>query len=197
MFGRQPRKSTKIVVLTAVLGLVLAACGGGASPDADVFTAAPRANDDAVEIAPNTAAEEPAPTEIVSEAVAVVAEPVELDAEPVEVIVTLGEATLGEFTVDMSQSAFDAGVSYRFVVTNEGAVGHEFMVVAPLESGDGNMEEIDAAALFVIHEDDLPPGATVEVVYSFPFDTELGLEAACYVPGHYEAGMKTPIVVSG
>jgi len=192
MFGRQPTRSTRIVVLTSVFGLVLAACGGGASPDADVFTAAPRANDDSVEIATDTTAVTQAPTEIASEPIALVSEPVALDAEPIEVTVTLTE-----FSVELSQSAFDAGATYRFVVTNNGAVGHELMIVGPLEPGMGDMEAMDEAALLVIEEDDLPPGATVETTYTFPVDGEIRLEAACYVPGHYEAGMKTQVVVAG
>jgi uncharacterized cupredoxin-like copper-binding protein len=191
MFGRQSRKSTRATVLTAAFALVLAACGGGASPDADVFTAAPRANDDAVEVVTETTAVTEAPTEVQSAEVARVSEPVELDAEPIEVVVSLNE-----FSVDLSQSAFDAGSTYRFVVTNNGAVSHEMMIVGALEPGATDMEEMDESALLVIEEEDLPPGATVEVVYTFPMDAELGLEAACYVPGHYEAGMKTQVVVA-
>ncbi len=192
MSGRQSRKSSRAAVLTGVFALVLAACGGGASPDADVFTAAPRANDDSVEVVTETTAVTQPPTEIAPAPVALVSEPVELDTAPIEVIVTLNE-----FSVELSQSAFDPGATYRFVVTNEGAVAHEMMIVGPLDPSESNMEEMDEAALFVIHADDLPPGATVEEVFTFPVDGELRLEAACYVPGHYEAGMKTQVVVAG
>jgi uncharacterized cupredoxin-like copper-binding protein len=192
MFGRQSRKSTRAMVLTAVFALVLAACGGGASPAADAFNAAPRANDDGVNIVTETPDATEAPTEVATEPVAAVSEPVELDAGPVDVFVTLSE-----FSVDMTQSSFDAGKTYNFIVTNEGAVPHEVMIVAPLEPGEGDMEEMDEQALLVVEADDLPAGATVEVEYTFPTDAQAGLEAACYVPGHYEAGMKTPVVVSG
>src|SRR5574341_2131311 len=49
---------------------------------------------------------------------------------PVEV-----QVTLTEFGIEASQSTFKVGQPYRFVVTNEGALAHEFMVSAPLMAG--------------------------------------------------------------
>ena len=108
-------------------------------------------------------------------------------SEPVEVTVTLTE-----FAIEMSQTEFQAGLDYRFVVTNAGAVPHEMMLMPPMEPGAMNMGEMVAA----FSADDLTPGATVEQTVRFSSPGEAQLEAACYLPGHYEAGMKLPIVVT-
>ena len=43
---------------------------------------------------------------------------------------------------------------------------------------------------------DLPPGATETLEITFTTPAPAGtLELACYVPGHYEAGMHLPIAV--
>lgn len=110
---------------------------------------------------------------------------------PIEVTVTLSE-----FAIEMSQTEFQTGLDYRFVVTNAGAVPHEMMLVPPMEPGAMNMEEMDQAAVAAFSADDLTPGATVEQIVRFSSPGEAQLEAACYLPGHYEAGMKLPIVVT-
>ncbi|MGH2349717.1 MAG: hypothetical protein ACRDFT_09665 [bacterium] len=62
--------------------------------------------------------------------------------------------------------------------------------------GHMTMEEIDKTALAEIEEDDLPPGATKTLEYTFTKPAPAGqLEFACHVEGHYEAGMHEPIVV--
>lgn len=110
---------------------------------------------------------------------------------PIEVTVTLTE-----FAVDMSQTEFEAGVEYRFVVSNEGAVPHELMFLPPVEAGAMDMEEMDEMAVAVFSDEDLEAGATAEQTFSFPEPGEGSLEGACHLPGHYEAGMKTPITVT-
>lgn len=107
---------------------------------------------------------------------------------------------LTEFGFESSLTEFEADVPYRFVVTNAGAVNHEFMIMAPLtEDQMGmamDMHELDESALAMIEEDQLPPGATVTLEFTFAEAVPAGtLEFACHTPGHYEAGMKLPIVV--
>lgn len=110
---------------------------------------------------------------------------------PVEVTVTLTE-----FAIDMSQTEFEAGVEYRFVVTNQGAVPHELMFLPPVEAGAMDMEEMDEMAVAVFSAEDLEAGATAQQTFIFPEPGEVSMEGACHLPGHYEAGMKTPITVT-
>jgi uncharacterized cupredoxin-like copper-binding protein len=109
------------------------------------------------------------------------------------------QVTLTEFGFEASLTDFKVGVPYRFVVTNTGAVNHEFMIMAPLTGEDMGMDmhELDETALAMIEEDQLPSGATVSFDYTFKETAPAGsLEFACHTPGHYEAGMKLPITVS-
>jgi uncharacterized cupredoxin-like copper-binding protein len=111
--------------------------------------------------------------------------------KPVEVKIT---AT--DFAFVASQTTFKVGVPYHFVVTNQGAVAHEFMLVKPIEAGMMDMEAMDAMALAHIEEDDLQPGTTQSVDYTFTEAAPTGqLEFSCHLAGHYEAGMKLPITV--
>lgn len=108
--------------------------------------------------------------------------------------------TLTEFGFESSLTEFEAGVPYQFVVTNAGAVNHEFMIMPPLaEDQMGmamDMHELDKTALAMIEEDELPPGATATLEFTFTEAAPAGtLEFACHTPGHYEAGMKLPIIV--
>jgi uncharacterized cupredoxin-like copper-binding protein len=111
--------------------------------------------------------------------------------KPVEVKIT---AT--DFGFSASQTTFKVGVPYHFVVTNQGKVKHEVMLVKPIEAGMMDMEAMDAMALAHIEEDDLPPGTNQSFDYTFSEAAPTGqLEFSCHLPGHYEAGMKLPITV--
>jgi uncharacterized cupredoxin-like copper-binding protein len=116
-------------------------------------------------------------------------------AETVEVNVTLTE-----FGFESSVTEFRTGIPYRFVVTNVGAVNHEFMIMPPLSEDQMgmamDMHELDETALAMIEEDELLPGVTKSLEYTFTETAPSGtLEFACHTPGHYEAGMKLPITV--
>lgn len=108
--------------------------------------------------------------------------------------------TLTDFGIKSSVTEFKVGVPYRFVVTNEGQLEHEFMIMPPLtkdQMGTAmDMEELDEMALAMIEADMLPPGAsaTLELTFSEPASSGT-LEFACHIPGHYEAGMMLPIIV--
>lgn len=108
--------------------------------------------------------------------------------------------TLTEFAMESSVTDFQVGVPYQFVVTNEGAVEHEIMIMPPLmEDQMGmamDMEELDKTALAMIEASELPTGATASFDYTFTEPAPAGtLEFACHTPGHYENGMKLPITV--
>ena len=77
--------------------------------------------------------------------------------EPVEV-----KVTAGDFYFKSSLTSFEQGVPYHFVVTNEGSVPHEFMILKPMPT-TSDMEEMDQQALAHIEEDDLQPGQTASV----------------------------------
>lgn len=105
------------------------------------------------------------------------------------------QVTLTDFKVEMSQTEFEVGKPYRFVITNKGAIAHEFMIVPPMMSGM-SVEETEQAALTEIKEDELPAGGTKTLEYTFTEPAPEGkLEIACHVEGHYEAGMRLPIIV--
>lgn len=108
--------------------------------------------------------------------------------------------TLNEFGIESSMTDFQMDVPYRFVVTNQGAVEHEIMLM-PLMTSDSmgmsmHMEELDKMALAMISASDLPSGATASFDYVFTQSAPAGsLELACHTPGHYEMGMQLPITV--
>lgn len=85
------------------------------------------------------------------------------------------------------------GVTIRFVVDNMDDVEHDFTIAPPamqaahrkemMESmGDMSAMHTDANAIF------LKPGESKELIWKFNW--VFGVELACNVPGHYEAGMK-------
>jgi len=109
--------------------------------------------------------------------------------------------TLTEFGIDMTRTEFQVGVQYHFIVTNRGAVPHELMIMPSLESmgldteGMG-MEARDALAIAVFDEDDMIPGVTSNQIVEFSKAGDVGLEASCQLPGHYEAGMVETLTVT-
>jgi uncharacterized cupredoxin-like copper-binding protein len=72
------------------------------------------------------------------------------------------------------------------------------MFIPPVMAGMADMhgEATHNTALIEVDEDELPPGATYTLSYTFP-EAVVGtaLEIACHTPGHYEAGMRLPIIV--
>ena len=87
------------------------------------------------------------------------------------------------------------GEQIRFVLKNEGALTHEFMLASVKE----NQEHGKVMEKFPEMEHDDPngktlePGKTVEILWKF---TKAGtFEFACLIPGHHQAGMHGLIVV--
>ena len=103
--------------------------------------------------------------------------------------------TATDFKFDSSLTTFKQGVPYHFIVTNNGTVDHEFMIMPP-KSGPMTPDEVTKLALAGIGSDKLTPGSTQTLDYTFTKAYPAGeLEFACHVPGHYDAGMHLPIVV--
>ena len=104
--------------------------------------------------------------------------------------------TLTDFKIDSSLTTFSVGVPYHFVVTNKGAVAHEFVIMPPEQGTQGSETQLPSTALAGIMGKDLAAGATKTLDYTFTQAAPAGgLEFACHLPGHYEAGMHVPIVV--
>jgi uncharacterized cupredoxin-like copper-binding protein len=98
------------------------------------------------------------------------------------------KVTLTDFKVESSLTTFSVGTPYHFVITNNGSVAHEILIMAP--GGDRSQ------ALLTVGEKDLQAGATKAVDYTFTTAAPDGkLEFACHISGHYEAGMHLPLVV--
>ena len=109
--------------------------------------------------------------------------------------------TVKEFGIESSITEFQVGVPYHFVVTNAGMVNHEIMIMPPLTADQMSMGmdmgTMDQMALAMISADDLTPGATKSFDLTFRDAASTGtLEFACHIPGHYEANMKLPIIVT-
>jgi len=105
------------------------------------------------------------------------------------------QVTLTDFKIDSSVTTFSVGVPYHFVVTNKGAVAHEFVIMPPEQGTQGSEAQLPSTALAGIAGKDLAAGATKTLDYTFTQAPASGLEFACHLPGHYEAGMHTPITV--
>lgn len=95
--------------------------------------------------------------------------------------------TLSEFDFTSSRTTFEAATPYRFVLRNTGGVAHEWAVV-PRGATD------ETGLLIEVEEDELRPGATVVKTFAFPEPGEY--DFACFMAGHYEAGMKLQITAS-
>ena len=103
--------------------------------------------------------------------------------------------TATDFKFESSLTTFKQGVTYHFVVTNNGTVNHEFMIMPP-EPDTITPDQVTKLALAGIGSDKLTPGSTQTLDYTFTKAYPAGtLEFACHVPGHYDAGMHLPIVV--
>ena len=110
---------------------------------------------------------------------------------------TTVQVTETDFHIDATLTNFAPGIPYHFVVTNKGQTAHEFMIMPRSEGGMsgmsmGNMDKMALASI-----DNLNPGETKTLDYTFPSSNASSHpELACYLPGHYEAGMKQGVAVT-
>ncbi len=114
------------------------------------------------------------------------------------------EVILAEFAFDPDAFEVTAGETVEFVVTNTGFVEHEFRLsnghridehlAAGHEDHDEDMDDMGGH-----HEEGgdyillVQPGETGSITITFDGDPSLYTEVACLIPGHYEAGMYTPL----
>jgi len=104
--------------------------------------------------------------------------------------------TLADNTIEASQTEFQVGVPYTFVVTNTGRRAHNFNINPPV-SVAGSLDAALSGALLVVPQEQLGVGASVTVEYTFPA-TAAGqlLEFSCLIRKHYDDGMKLDITVA-
>lgn len=96
--------------------------------------------------------------------------------------------------IEPASMTVPAGVPVTFVVTNTGAIGHEFVLgdeatqaEHEMEMGSTGMGEDEEMAI------GLDPGETKELTVTFP--AAATLLAGCHVAGHYAGGMKAAVEV--
>lgn len=163
--------------------VLLTACGGPAPAEPTVAGQLP-----ATQIPTQPAATEAAPTAR--------PQPTVTETVPTAVPETQVTITLADNTLTASQTSFQAGVPYTFVITNNGSRVHNFSINPPV-SAAGSLDAALSQALLVVTRDQLGPGATATVQYTFP-DTAVGqlLEFSCLIQRHYDDGMKQEITVT-
>ena len=93
--------------------------------------------------------------------------------------------TVGDMSVNMTQTDLKPNTLYSFVITNTGAATHEVVaeqagkVDQALEGPNEPEEQAEA--------EDIEPGTVRELSWFFTTDGQYQL--ACHKPGHFEAGM--------
>jgi uncharacterized cupredoxin-like copper-binding protein len=99
--------------------------------------------------------------------------------------------------IEPSTMTVSAGVPVTFVVTNSGAIEHEFYLGD--EAAQAEHEKEMAAMGGMSHDEPqgigVKPGETKELTYTFAQAGET--LAGCHVVGHYGGGMKAAIMVTG
>ena len=169
-----------IPLLFTILMMFLATACGSPVPTATQVSVQPTAT---------TAPVEPGPTE------AVPTPPGAAETAPASAG-TQVDITLADNTIDASQLEFQVGVPYTFVITNAGRHAHNFNVNTPV-SIVGSLQAALDGALLAVPQNQLGPGASVSVDFTFPPDSAGQLlEFSCLIRRHYEDGMKVDIVVA-
>lgn len=112
------------------------------------------------------------------------------------VIEVVARETDGRMVFEPARIEVRQGERIRFRIRNAGELAHEFM----LGTIEENRKHAELMQKFPEMEHDDPngksvkPGETAELVWKF---SKAGtFEFACLKPGHYEAGMQGPLVVT-
>lgn len=112
------------------------------------------------------------------------------------------DVTLGDMYFEPKALEVKAGETVRFVVHNKGQVEHEFSLGDAAMHARHQKEMLKHAAMGhsmvgMQHADPntvmVEPGQSGELTWAFSKAT--GLEFACNVPGHYQAGMVGKLTV--
>lgn len=107
------------------------------------------------------------------------------------------QITETDFHIASSVTSFVPGKTYHFIVTNQGKAMHEFMIMPRVMGRMQSMSMADMDKAALAHLDMIDPGETQTLDYTFPAAAAgTHPELACYLPGHYEAGMKREVTVN-
>ncbi|MCJ7711221.1 MAG: cupredoxin domain-containing protein [Chloroflexi bacterium] len=118
---------------------------------------------------------------------------VEATAATTRIDVTLNDA----LTIEPAAMTVPAGVPVTFVVTNTGAVFHEFVLGDEAEQMAHDAEMMESGGMSMPQDEPmaigLEPGQTKELTVTLAEPGEI--LAGCHVVGHYAAGMKAAITI--
>jgi len=98
------------------------------------------------------------------------------------------QVKLSEFKIELDKTSIPAG-PIMFIVTNEGSITHE-VVLEPAGAKDEPFEKDGKES----EAEDIEPGATASLEWTIDEPGEYQL--ACYIEGHFEAGMVTTFSVT-
>ena len=123
------------------------------------------------------------------------AQPPAASASAAEAETRIEVSLTDQLRIEPASMTVRAGVPVTFVVTNEGAIDHEFVVGDEAAQAEheqemmaGGMQHDEPDAIFV------KPGETKELTFTFAQPGDM--LAGCHVTGHYDAGMKASIIVT-
>ncbi|ARU56773.1 copper-binding protein [Oleiphilus messinensis] len=88
------------------------------------------------------------------------------------------------------------GETIKFVITNKGTMPHEFSIATKdehMEHGEMMMKNPNMHHGPGGNTITVKPGETQELIWKF--ENAWQIEAACNIPGHYQAGMHSPVTV--
>lgn len=110
--------------------------------------------------------------------------------------VRMYETEDGEYLYEPRDLTIKAEETVRFEIVNEGENPHEFV----LDTMPKNAEHMELMAKFPEMEHDDPNAVRLEAgekgTIIWTFSNAGTFEFACLMPGHYEAGMRSPVAVN-
>jgi len=134
------------------------------------------------------------------------------DAEPTQLRIEMGEFYFQVEGQEQNDAiVLQAGQPYELVFANVGTMEHEVLIGRELlvEDGvpDGYETNLLDAVVTDVYEDDwmvrmsgmiefeLEEGESITMLVTVPEDLVGTWEIGCFIPGHYQAGMKAPFVI--
>jgi uncharacterized cupredoxin-like copper-binding protein len=193
------KKRSRLIWLAAVLAIAVSACGAAE----EVVSTAEEPPGSSTEPATTTTtvtADTTVPPSDTTTSTVSSTDTSQPDSEVPEEADVVVDVVMNEFAIDPGPIAVQAGVTYYFRIVNEGLIPHEFRlsnahrIEEHLESGhddhgEGGHHDEDGD-IYV----ELQAGEKGSLLVTFPSDTTVYTNAACLLPGHYEAGMVTDLV---